>query len=147
MRILAYMIALVGLALPAGAADIDKFDGIEQMEVGSTRLLISNFSTYQCGWRLVFDKQATVKKKDGNIALSVKTIPASKGECGCKAHTNDFHLYRAKRKKIDENGYSLPDELVAKGRIGPSGNRTFVISAIHRAERKFDYYINFDCTD
>jgi hypothetical protein len=141
------MIALFGLALPAGAFDIDKFDGTERLTVGSTRLLIYNFPTYQCGRRLVFDTDATTRKNDGNIALSVKTIPAEKGECGCKAHTNDFHLYRVRRVRIDKDGFNIPDELVTKGRIGSSNSRTFVVAAINRPERKFDYYINFDCTD
>jgi hypothetical protein len=77
----------------------------------------------------------------------VKTIPAEKGECGCKAHTNDFHLYRVRRLTIDKNGFSIPDEIVAKGRIGPANSQTFVVAHIHRAEREFDYFINFDCTD
>jgi hypothetical protein len=147
MRILTPLLFVCGLAQPATAVDIDKFDGTEQLVVGSTRLLIYNFPTFQCGLRLVFDQDATVRKKDGNIALSVKTIPAEKGECGCKAHTNDFHLYRVRRVKIDKDGFSIPDELVTKGRIGPSNSRTFVVAAINRPERKFDYYINFDCTD
>jgi hypothetical protein len=148
MRILAVMIVLAVFAFPAGAVDIDKFDGTEQMEVGSTRLLINNFLTFQCGWCLVFNKEATVKKKDGNIALSVKTIPAVTGECGCKAHTNDFHLYRARSgSRLDKRGFYIEDELVAKGRIGPSNSRTFVVAAIHRADRRSDYYVNFDCTD
>jgi hypothetical protein len=147
MRILALLITVCGLARPAGAVDIDKFDGAEHFTVGSTRLLINNFPTFQCGWRLVFDKEATGRKKDGNISLSVRTAPAEKGECGCKAHTNDFHLYRARRSRQVKDGYYVEDELVAKGRIGPSGSRTFVVAATYRAERKSDYYINFDCTD
>lgn len=147
MRFFAVVAVLYGLAVPAHAVESDKFNGQEQLVVGSTRLLINNFQTFQCGWRLVFDKEATARKQDGTIALSVKTIPAEKGECGCKARTNDFHLYRARRIRIDKAGYVIPDELVAKGRIGPGGNRAFVITPIHRAERKNDYYINFDCTD
>ncbi len=149
LRLLSIALAIWGTLLPdfSGAAEISKFDGTETMDVGTTRLLINNFATYQCGWRLVFEKLATVRKKNGNIAFNVKTIPAESGECGCKARTNDFHLYRARRKHIDSAGYTIPDELVAKGRIGPSGNRSFEVAAIHRVERRFDYYINFDCTD
>lgn len=129
------------------AAEIGKYDGTEKLEIGKTRLLINNSSTFQCGWRLVFDAQASALKNDGNIALTVKTIPAEKGECGCKSHTNDFHLYRSRRITVDQQGMSVPDELVAKGRIGAANSRTFVVAAIFRAERKFDYSINFDCTD
>lgn len=146
MRIFAMVVALYGLAVSAGAVDIDKFDGIEQLVVGSTRIMINNSSTFQCGQRLVFEAPAAEVKR-GEITFQVKSIPADKGECGCKAHTNDFHLYRSRRKRVDQAGYSIPDELVAKGRIGPSGKRTFVVAAIHRVEVRFDYYINFDCTD
>ena len=105
MRILARLITLYCLVHPAGAAEIDKFDGTKRFTVGSTRLLIYNHPTYQCGWRLVFDEEATVRQKDGNISLSVKTIPAEKGECGCKARTNDFHLYRVRRVNTDKRWF------------------------------------------
>jgi hypothetical protein len=142
------MLVLGLLTLPARAVDIDKFDGTERLTVGSTRFVINNFGTFQCGWRLVFDNEATFKTKDGNIALTVKTISAEKGECGCKARTNDFHIYRARgERKTDKDGLIVPDELVAKGRIGPSNSRTLPVAAIYRDQRKFDYYINFDCTD
>lgn len=140
-------ILAVCVSSTAGAAELSKFDGTERLEIGTTRLLINNFSTFQCGLRLLFDKESTSKHKDGNISISVKTIAADKGECGCKARTNDFHLYRARRIHVDKQGMTIPDELVAKGRIGPDNSRTFIVAAIHRPERKFDYYINFDCTD
>lgn len=149
MRHILSLSIVLAIAPPgiAAAEGMDTFDGTERLVVGQTRLQINNFATYQCGWRLVFDTDKTVRKKDGNIALSVRTIAAAKGECGCKARTNDFHLYRARRLRIDQAGMTVPDELVAKGRIGPSGHKTFVITPIYRKERKSDYYINHDCTD
>ena len=151
MRIFAVVVAIYGLAVPAGALDADKFDGPEQLVVRSTRIMINNSATFQCGQRLVFEAPAAEVKR-GEITFQVKSIPANKGECGCgecgcKARINDFHLYRSRRKRVDQAGYSIPDELVAKGRIGPSASRTFVVAAIHRVEVRFDYYINFDCTD
>ncbi len=146
MRIFAVIAAFFGLVVPVGAVELDKFDGLEQLVVGKTRIMINNSSTFQCGQRLIFEAPAA-KVKRGEVTFQVKTIAAAKGECGCKARTNDFHLYRSRRIRTDNKGYSLPDELVAKGRIGPSGNRTFVVAAIHRVEVRFDYYINFDCTD
>ena len=143
------LVAMLAFAVSnfADAAEVEKLDAFERMEVGSTRLLISNYPTYQCGLRLVFDRSATTKKKDGSISLTVKTVPTEKAECGCKAHTNNFHLYRARRVYIGKDGMYIPDELVAKGRILPDASRTFSVAAIHRAERKMDYHIKFDCTD
>jgi hypothetical protein len=146
MRILALLIIVCGLVRPSIAADIEKFDGLEKLVIGQTRFAISNNATYQCGQRLIFgDTPASIKNAE--ITFSVKTIPAGRGECGCKAHTNNFHLYRSNRIRVDKQGYAIPDELITKGKIDLAGSRTFKVAAIHRVEVKFDYYINFLCTD
>lgn len=140
------LLAASSFALSASAEDLDKFDGLEKLVVGETRIAIHNNSTYQCGQRLVFgDAPASLKKAE--VTFSVKSIPAERGECGCKASTNNFHLYRSNRVRVDKDGYSIPDELVAKGKLELTDSRTFKVAAIHRVEVKFDYYINFLCTD
>lgn len=136
-----------GLFNAVEAGDMDQIFNCDHMKVGTTRFVINNYPTYQCGWRLVFDTMATVKKSDGNISLTVKTVPAPKTDCACKSHRNNFHLYRARRVAVDRQGNTIPDELLQKGYIDPAGSRTFTIAAINRIPRKIEYYINFDCTD
>jgi hypothetical protein len=146
MQILVLLISMCGFVVLAFAADIEKFNGLEKLIIGQTRFAISNNATYQCGQRLIFgDTPASIKNAE--ITFSVKTIPAERGECGCKAHTNNFHLYRSNRIRVDKEGYAIPDVLIAKGKIDHTGSRTFKVAAIHRVEVKFDYYINFLCTD
>jgi hypothetical protein len=146
MRMTLALTAVFNFAVSTSAQELDKFNGLEKLTVGETRLAIANNGTYQCGQRLVFsDTPATLKNAE--VTFSVKTVPADKGECGCKSHTHNFHLYRSNRIRVDEKGYSIPDELIAKGKLGPAESRTFKVAAINRVEVKFDYYIKFLCTD